>query len=46
MPGSIFTAQSSIPIEAGWNRAHLQAVVFVQTQNSHQVMGVGATPLR
>ena len=44
-PGTVFAAQPAIPIEAGWNRTHLQAVVFVQTQNGRRVIGVETTPL-
>lgn len=43
--GSVFTAQPSVSLGSGWNRAHLQGVVFVQTQNGHRVVGVGATSL-
>ncbi len=43
--GGVFTAQPTVPLGAGWNRAHLQAVVFVQTQSGHRVVGAAAALL-
>lgn len=43
--GSLFSAQPTVALDSVWNRAHLRAVVFVQTERGHQVIGVGTTPL-
>lgn len=39
------TASPTVTLEAGWNRAHLQAVVFVQEQTSRRVLGAAILPL-
>jgi hypothetical protein len=43
--GSVFTAQPSVAIEAGWDRSHLRAVVFVQGLRTNRIIGVGTATL-
>lgn len=44
-PGATFEASPSPALAAGWNPAHLRAVVVVQAERTRQVVGVAALPL-
>jgi hypothetical protein len=43
--GETFTGSPVVALSRDWNRAHLQAVVFVQAKNSRRILGAGIVPL-
>lgn len=44
-PGVTFEASPTLALAAGWNPAHLRAVVLVQAERDRQVLGAAALPL-
>ena len=43
--GGAFTAEPSVPIDGGWRRENLRAVVFVQERASKRVLGAASVKL-
>ena len=44
--GAAWETVLTVPLKANWKRADLQAVVFVQAQNSRRILGATAIPVK
>jgi hypothetical protein len=45
-PAGDATLRGTIPIDGGWKRDELKAVVYVQEQRGRAILGAAAVPLR
>lgn len=41
-----FTTQTTVPLNSQWRRENLRAVAFVQSEQSHRILGVGAVTVK
>lgn len=44
-PGAPFTSRIDLPLDSGWQRAHLKVIAFVQERRSRAIIAAAAAPL-
>jgi hypothetical protein len=44
-PGTTFKAETEVPVEKGWRRENLRAVVFAQERGTRRVLAAGSLKL-